>query len=307
MTAPRSGPVPPGESADITRRQDEPEHLHRLFAYSHLYRVGSRWRRVRTTGTLMLATVGPTLSLLVPAAAGVVGTVGAAWLIVGRTVLSWAEQRATLEAVRTQELYDTELFHLRWNSALAGRAPSPEDVADAARHIDDDREFINWYSIELGDTPWPADVLLCQRQSMIWSKGDHRAYGLTILSLGITWLVVGLIVGLIVDFSLASYLVKVFLPSAPALLDSVEQSRLHLRHATSRQQVEHKIHDIWQQHRDAPDSLVEEQCREIQDAAYLLRRDGPRVPRRFYQFRKALSQAKTAAGATALRRTLPKT
>ena len=261
---------------------------------------------MRTLGTLTLATVGPALSLLIPGAAGVVGTVGAAWLIVGRTVLSWAEQRATLEAVRTHELYDVELFFLRWNSALAGRPPSPEDVADAARHIHDDRDFLNWYSIDLGDTPWPADVLLCQRQSMIWSKGDHRAYGLTILVLGITWLLVGLIVGLIVDFSLASYLVKVFLPSAPALLDSVEQSRLHLRHATSRQQVEDKIHDIWQHYRDSPESLSEEHCREIQDAAYLLRRDGPRIPCRFYRARKALSQAKTAAGAVALRGSQPK-
>jgi hypothetical protein len=301
VITPRSRPVPTGESADITRRQDEREHLHRLLAYSHLYQVGSRWRRVRTFGTLVLAAVGPTVSLLIPSAAGVVGAVGAVWLIVGRTVFTWAEQRATLEAVRTQELYDTELFHLRWNSALAGRPPSPEDVADAARHVRDDTDFLDWYSIDMGDTPWPADVMLCQRQSMIWSKGDHRAYGLTILVLGITWFLVGLVVGLVVDFSLANYLVKVFLPSAPALLDSVEQSRLHLRHVASRQQVEHKIHDIWQRHRDNSEDLDEEQCREIQDAAYLLRRDGPRVPRRFYKARKALSQTKTAAGAAALR------
>jgi hypothetical protein len=70
-----------------------------------------------------------------------------------------------LEAARVQKLYDTRLFHVPWNAALAGRPPVPDDVAAAARHIRDDTQYRRWYSIDLGDTPWPADVLLCQRQS----------------------------------------------------------------------------------------------------------------------------------------------
>ena len=45
-----------------------------------------------------------------------------------------------------------------------------------------------------------------------------------------------------------------------------------------------------------------EACRRIQDAAFLLRRSGPRVPTLFYRLRQGGSAADTAAGVTELRR-----
>lgn len=302
MTSPAAAqPVPPGQPAHITERQNQPDHLRRLFAYSHYYQVAHRWRRARAFGTFVLAAVGPVVSVLVPSTTDLIAAISGGWLVLGRTVLTWLEQRDTLEAVRVQELYDTTLFHLDWNAALVGRRPSPDDVAGAARHIKDHSPYQDWYSIDLGDTPWPADVLLCQRQSMVWSRQDHRAYGTTILAVGIAWFVVGVIVALVRDLSLADYLIKMFLPSAPALLDSVELARLHWRHAVSRRQVEHKIDDLWQAYRAQPEALTPVDCREIQNSAYLLRRDGPRVPQRFYKLRKLISEANTKAGTEALR------
>ncbi len=298
---PTARPVPEGQSARITRRQDNPEHLQRLLAYSHYYQVAHRWRRARALGTFVLAAIGPVISLFIPATTDLVAAISAGWLVLGRTLLTWLEQRSTLDAVRAQELYDTNLFHLPWNAALAGRRPSPDDVIAAARHITDDTEYRNWYSIELGDTAWPADVLLCQRQSMVWSRQDHRAYGGTILVTGVSWFVLGVTIALVRDLSLADYLVKIFLPSAPAFLDSVELARLHWQHAASRQQTEHKINDLWQAYSAQPDTLTVTDCREIQDSAYLLRRDGPRVPHRFYTLRRKSSEANTKAGAEVLR------
>ena len=47
-----SRPVPAGSPARIKERQDQPEHLQRLLAYSHLYRIAQRWHRARASGTL---------------------------------------------------------------------------------------------------------------------------------------------------------------------------------------------------------------------------------------------------------------
>lgn len=293
-------PVPEGASARITHRQDEPQHLSRLLAYSYDYRVALRWRRARALGTFVLAAVGPFISLFIPGTTELVAAISAGWLVLGRTVLTGMEQRATLHAARVQELYDTHLFHLPWNGALAGRRPFPEDVADAARHITDDRDYRNWYSVDLGTTPWPADVLLCQRQSMVWSRQDHRSYSATILTTGAAWFAVGLTIALVLDLSLADYLIKIFLPSAPAFLDTVELARLHWQHANARQQTENKIDDLWQAYTTRPETLTINDCREVQDAAYLLRRDGPRVPHLYYKLRKSTSEANTRTGAAAL-------
>lgn len=294
-------PPQPGQSARITQRQDNPEHLRRLLAYSRYYQIAHRWRRGRAFGTFVLAAAGPMISLFIPATTDLVAAISAGWLVLGRALLTLMEQRSTLDAVRVQEMYDTSLFHLPWNSALAGRRPSPDDVAAAARHIKDDTDYRNWYSIDLGNTPWPADVLLCQRQSMVWSRQDRRAYGNTILIAGVTWFLIGVVIALIRDLSLANYLIKIFLPSAPAFLDSVELARQHRHHAVSRQQVEDKVNDLWEARKTQPATLTVAACREIQDSAYLLRRDGPRVPHHFYKLRRKSSEANTQAGAQALR------
>jgi hypothetical protein len=298
-------PVPPHSSADISRRQDEPEHLQRLLAYSHVYRVAQRWRRVRAVGTLALAAVAPLISLTIPATTDVLAAVAAGWLVLGRTVLSALEQHTRDRAVAMQELYDTRLFCLPWNGALAGRPPIPDDIARAARHIGDDGPYRQWYSVNLDGVPWPADALLCQRQSTVWSRSDHRAYASTLITAGIAWFVLGVTVALVRDLSLADYLIKLFLPTSPALLDAAELSRDHQRHARARERALQDIDDLYELHRQDLSSVPVSACRGVQDASFLLRRSGPRVPNLFYRLRRSGSEADTAAGVAALRDAQP--
>jgi len=193
-----------------------------------------------------------------------------------------------------------------WNAALAGRPPVPDDVAAAARHIRDDAQYRRRYSIDLGDTPWPADVLLCQRKSTIWNRRDHRAYGIVLIA-GVMWFLVGLTVAIARDLSLAAYLIKTFLPSAPEFLDALDLARQHWHHAAAREQLQDKIDDLWKAYASRPASLAITDCREIQDSAYLLRRDGPGVPTAIYKLRKRTSEAITRAGAASLRAEGPRT
>ena len=302
MTAARAErPVPAGQSARIKERQNEPLHLQRLLAYSHMYKTAQWWRRIRALGTFALATAAPVIAILVPASSDILAAISAGWLVAGRTLLAWLEERGTRTAATAQELFDTGLFLLPWNAALAGRPPGPEDIAAAARHIKDSRRYRDWYSIDLGDTPWPGDVLLCQRQSMVWGRRDHRAYAAFIMITGAAWLAAGLAVALARDLTLASYLIKIFLPSSPAFLDTLELSRAHWQQAATRENTEHRIHDLWAEHREDPADIPVAGCREIQDASFLLRRDSPRIPAPFYRLRKTASDSSTAAGTLALR------
>jgi hypothetical protein len=214
--------------------------------------------------------------------------------------LSWLEQHIKDKAVRIQELYDVKLFYLPWNSALAGQQPGPEDVAAAAHHIRNRGRFTGWYTIDVAHTPWPGDVLLCQRQSLVWSRRDHRDYGTAVLAIGIAWLLAGLTVAFVRDLPLADYLIKIFLPSAPAFLDSYELARAHWSDAAAREEIEHRINEIWSSYHSNPAVIPVAECREIQDSAFALRRDGQRVPTLFYLIRKATSDRATTAGARAL-------
>ncbi|MFI6498912.1 S-4TM family putative pore-forming effector [Nonomuraea typhae] len=70
-------PVPAGDSARITQRQDEPpEHLQLLLAYSHLYKTAQWWRRIRSAGSFALAAISAGWLVLGPNRPNWVGTSG---------------------------------------------------------------------------------------------------------------------------------------------------------------------------------------------------------------------------------------
>ncbi|MGW2125935.1 S-4TM family putative pore-forming effector [Streptomyces sp. SM1] len=301
MTTGQQPPVSPGTSSRIKERQDQPEHLNRLLAYSHLYRVAMWWRRIRIWGNVLLALTAPLFAIFFLASSGTRGAIAAAWLVLGRTVLSGLEQSATLRAVNIQELYDTKLFHLPWNQALVGRQPVPDDVSSAARRIPDHTPYLDWYSVGLGNTPWPGDVLLCQRQSAVWSRRDHHAYGTFLTIVGGAWTLAIIVFALVRDMTLLDFLVALFLPSAAALLDTIELARSHWQQSAKRRQVEDDIHDVWNTYQANPRDIPVEECRRLQDATYLLRRDGPAVPNWFYKLRRPETTAVTNDGTTTLR------
>jgi predicted pore-forming effector associated with SMODS systems len=125
------------------------------------------------------------------------------------------------------------------------------------------------------------------------------------LTAGLAWLAVGLVLALIRDLSLAAYLIKIFLPSSPALLDCTELARSHWRHASRREEAEQDIQDLWQAHKADPAAIDVAACRNIQDTAYLLRRHGPRVPETFSRLRKRTTSTAIASGARRLLQEAP--
>ncbi|MEU2994854.1 S-4TM family putative pore-forming effector, partial [Streptomyces griseoincarnatus] len=102
-------------------------------------------------------------------------------------------------------------------------------------------------------------------------------------------------------WSLLDFLVALFLPSASALLDTIELARSHWQQSTKRRQVEDDIHDVWNTYQANPRDIPVGECRRLQDATYLLRRDGPAVPNWFYKLRRPETTAVTNDGTTTLR------
>ena len=283
----------------ITERQNDSAHLSRLLAYSHEYRVARRWRTVRMAGTLLLALASPVVVILWPEGSDLLAAIAAAWLVVGRTALTRFEDHRIDQAARVQELYDTRLFNLLWNRAVAGREPAPDDVAAAARRIKKDAPYRDWYTVDVSGLSDVEAVILCQRQSAVWARRDHTGYSRVLYVTVAFWALFGVAFALARNMTLAEYLVKIFLPSAPAYLDSIELARSHAQHSQSREQLENDLRDLWDQR--GTRALTLQDCREVQDAAFTVRRTGPRVPNWYYKIRRSRMASDTTAGAQALR------
>jgi hypothetical protein len=283
----------------ITERQNDSGHLVRLLAYSHEYRVARWWRTVRMAGTLVLAAASPVVVILWPNGSDLLAGIAAAWLVLGRTALTRYEDHRIDQAARVQELYDTRLFNLPWNRATAGREPAPDDISAAASRIKDDSPYRDWYTVDVAGLSDPEAVVLCQRQSAVWARRDHIGYSRILYVAAAIWFVAGVIFAISRNMTLAEYLIKLFLPSAPAYLDSIELARSHAQHSDSRMQLEDDLGELWNERDTRP--LTLEDCRSIQDAAFALRRTGPRVPNWYYKIRRSRMTNATTAGAQALR------
>lgn len=285
----------------ITERQDQAEHLDRLAAYSHRYDVAGRWRSSRMAGTLLLAAAVPVLAFTRPSWADELAAIAALWLVVGRTALIALERGSYLKAAVMQEYYDTKLFGLPWNEKVAGPEPREVDIAADAAKKTNRVKLMEWYDIDLTGLSWPADVLFCQMQSSSWSRRDHEAYRSLLIVAAVVWTSAGFVYGFIGDLSLQEFLVRLFLPSAPALLEAVELAVAHHAHARDRQKVEDAATAVWRAHQRA-EKITLKMVRHVQDSAFQLRRDQPRVPKFFYHLRRAASSRATVSAAEAVRR-----
>jgi len=259
-------------------------------------------------GTLILALLAPVILFWKPGWGDVVGALAGAWVLVGRTVLSWIEDRSVQKAVTIQEQFDVEVFGLEWNDGLAGPKVAPEDIHTAAQKIGGKKieRLRDWYP-EADAAPWPLNVILCQRSSAVWGRRGHYWYALFVLGLGIAWFVAGLVMTAAAHVTLTGYLVKVFLPSQPAFLDTIDLFRGHLRQSRAKEALEQKTTDLWNNGVANPGSVSEQDCREVQDQTYVLRRRGIQIPQLIYRLRRKQDEAAMRAAAAHLAKALPHT
>jgi hypothetical protein len=291
----------------ISEEQNTEESLQLLRADTHFYLLAKRLHALRMAGTLILALLAPVILFWKPGWGDFVGALAGAWVLVARTILLWLEDRFVKTAVTIQEEFDVRVFSLTWNEGLAGAKAAPEDVHDAARKIHGKKaaRLRDWYP-EADEAPWPLNVVLCQRSSAVWGRRGHYWYALLVLGLGVSWFIAGLVMATAAHVTVAEYLVKVFLPSQPAFLDTIDLSRGHYHQAQAKEAVEQATTDLWNRGVQHPGSVSEQDCRDVQDQAYALRRNGTQIPQLIYRIRRRQDEAAMRAAAARLLGALPR-
>lgn len=281
--APNAPSVPPVETIRQRAATTDLQMLWR--ADSRGYQLAGRWHFARVTVTLGFAFLAPVITFFWPASSDGVAAAAGCWLLFSRTVISGAESRERRRAVTAQELFDTRLFGLPWNLSLAGRPPAEEDIHSAAAKYDRPGGQ-NWYA-DTEDVPWPLDVVLCQRSSAVWGRRTHQMYAIAIGGFGAALFIAGIVIAIVWDLSTTDYLVRLFLPSVPALLDTIDLARTHRQTAAEKKKIEDDADDLWEKGLQDPSNVtLPFECRRLQDQTYRLRLDGPRVAYWLYRLRR---------------------
>lgn len=271
--------TPPHQDRPIHIRQDEPAFLRMRAAARLTYDRANRIHFAKTLGAIGLAVLAPLVSSFLPEASNALATVAVAWLLIARTALDFWYRRCQLQGVRYQELYDTELFGLRWNPAVAG----PQRLAreSLAAFNPEPREKDHGWYLSTPNVPWPLDALAAQVQNLLFMRRNHRSYTILLwfaLALTIT---AATLLAIVRDLTLQQYIIQLAVPLIPALLDLSDLPRRHHEAAREQEQMEEVVDDLLARRTDGL-TITAEHCREIQDVIFERRLRQPPVPSRVH-------------------------
>ncbi|MBS1891563.1 MAG: hypothetical protein JST59_09730 [Actinobacteria bacterium] len=256
-------------ASSISERQNEPEALAFARAFRRRYAVARRWRLLRVGVGLLIGTVGVFLALLVPSTEEYVSAIAAAWLVFGRTVLDGCEERQRRCGTLAQELFDTRVFELPWNTSAVGARPAPEDVRNWGRGRDDEG-LRDWYP-DARPARHPLDVLLCQRSIITWARQDHATYtDLLRWGAGLAFLAT-IVLGVVLGLSLGEYLLRLGVPVLPACLDVLDIAKANAQVARSKRRLEQRADLLLEGARTSGTMPTIAECRELQDEIYATR------------------------------------
>lgn len=266
----------------ITADQNSEINLRRLCAQSYLYSQAKKLVLLRQYGSIALAIAGVASAIVLPNLKVWTAVIGIAWALLLTVFLKRHEAKLKKEAATIQEEFDCDLFQLNWNSALVPCKATPEIVNEAARRFNRDRNKMrDWYG-DLEGIARPLDVLVCQRQSLVWDWRLHRSYALRVTLLSIGLLLLGLVIGVHRGMLLIEYLSLIFAPSLGALLVGYELTKDHQNTSTEKEKREREVTALLEDALKNPKSVSIRACRSMQDVIFELRAKGPLNPDGWY-------------------------
>lgn len=286
---------------DIATQQNTPESIRLLVAQARLYTEAKRVRLLRLGVSTVLAVAAPVVALFVPQSDQFMAAIGFGWGALTYFPFRTLQREKTAQAATVQEQLDTTLFDLPWNRVLAREHIKPEIIYQAERCSKDDAaRFRNWYS-ETSGLPYPLDVLLCQRANTVWDWRLRRHYATRI-----GWLIAGVVlvdvaIALILHQSFAGFLLSLLIPTAPALQQLGETYIAHRESAAEKEALAHHIQSLWDVALREPETISRDQCREVQNRIFALRKEGPLVPDHWYKWLQRDYQADMDKTTTELR------
>jgi hypothetical protein len=273
--------------ASIHDRQNGSTALRAARAFRRRYTIAKRWRMLRLGVGISLGTAGVILALLERSTSDYLATAAAGWIVLSRMVLLAQERIAQGDGALAQEVFDTEVFDLPWNVALAGPRPAPEDLRNWGERQTED-ELRNWYA-DTAPAKHPIDALICQRATVTWARQDHATYAQILRVLAYAALALTVILGLVLGLSLGGYLLRLGIPILPAVLDISDVADDNAALGRSRGRIAYEANRLYEKACDTQNAPTIQECRTLQDEIYSSRRVMG-VPSWFYRLTRSRRQ-----------------
>lgn len=294
----------PPTSAEMAHRQLQLGPLRLLLAQRRLYTKAKFWVTARWVGMLVIAIGAPVVAFLVPEAATAMGALAGVWLFLGGTLLTHLQKSRAYPAAAVQEKFDREVFGMD-QSIERSSLPSIDEIAlltgsdvevIASAHKEGLTDGGGWYPIVRGQ-PSVKTIAICQRANVSYSNRLLRTTAAVWIVFIAVWSVALIVMSLVLDLSLGTFLLGIAFPLLPAFLDVAQYVSSLRRAAADRHDLAVSI-----ENRIELDDVAAEDLLAWQETIFGIRRDTPEVPDAIYRLARRRNERAMHQGAAALRK-----
>lgn len=265
----------------ITSRQNSLENIRLLAAQRCLYSGAKRLAAIQVFLAGFTPVVGAIAVALKPDADTWAAFAGIVVAFVDTIWLDPKQKKLRNLGARVQEYFDCNVLQLPWNTALAGRHPSPEDIHEAAEgHTPSSAAPLErWYPHAVSALPLYQGRLVCQRTNCCWDSKLRQRYGNWILGTVFVLSVCVFALGLLNGMSLQKFVLAVMAPLLPAALWAAREWRRQTETALESDRQKEDNESLWGQvvRGEVAEPEVSRRSRELQDAILVRRRGNASV------------------------------
>ena len=294
-----------GTDQEINRLQNTVRFLDLLKAADVAHQKAQRAENARAAAVIGLALLA-IVSTFEPSLAEAIAIVGVAASAGTEVLWPWISRRHATAAMLLQEMFDTELFGLPWNEHVGEKISGSQMERLKATYRRDEKR--DWY-VDVSGLSRADAVMVCQRENLLWDSELRLAWSGRVAAAAAMWLVIGIAIALVDDWSTRQLFVRWIAPSLPLLLFVGVNAYGHWRVAIEKERTRGELDRILENR--SPKSLTPNRHTELmhkartrQDKIADLRRHTERVPRWFYERRQSSDQVGHDADAARIRRRL---
>ena len=269
---------------NIPSKQNEDFQLQLLLAQRLMYSSAKRWSLSQliiivfgSIGVTIFAKLAPTMHCYAALCAVVLTLLNEIF------ISSYILNKKRL-AARTQELFDSNVFELPWNTVYAEEKPTPEDIIIyTSSNCISFKELKDWYHPIIGNEDISIARIICQRINIDYDNRLRLNYIKFLLVLVVFTFITCFIIAMWKNMSLVSFLIGLIIPIFPAILFFVRELKDHNKSMNRLKVVTDKVKATWGKILTATNNELLIDSIEIQSAIFLHRVTDPLVPDWLYK------------------------
>lgn len=282
----------PPSSERIKSLQNERQSIKLLLAQRRLYSRAKIFLSVRWFGMLVIAIGAPIVSFLYPELTIGVFAVAGLWLFLGRTLLIRLEQTLIHKAASVQERFDRRVFimpEVRFKEVSLSLEDLVEITSDkrTIQEIGYEECLFDWYPIT-EESPGIVSVAISQRANVAYTGRLMQQTAFVWKICTVLWLTVLLVISLLNEMLLKDFLLGIFFPVLPAIIDLYQFIKKVQLAANERRELSNDMQYWLEQNSD---KLSSRELLDWQDKIYELRRSSPLIPDVIYWLARNKNEA----------------